>query len=164
MWEAKIECQGEVKFDGSRLSGMTATGIGVLVEESAPGREMESIRVTSVLRRRAPAGVEERVKEGDGVMDVSVSRRRECQAGIGELAMENVSTRKAESIGDASVLRRKSRASVEVGELVGENTSIKKMESGSEHVKEEEESDGRNRKACRGRRKRNGSRNGRICQ
>ena len=76
MWEVKIECQGEVKFDGSRLSGMTATGIGALVEESAPGREMESIRDTSVLRRRAPAGVGERVKEGDGVMDVSVSRRR----------------------------------------------------------------------------------------
>ena len=52
-----------------------------------------------------------------------------------------------ESIGDASVLRRKSRASVEVGELVGENMSIKKMELGSEHVEEEEESDGRNRKA-----------------
>ena len=78
--------------------------------------------------------------------------------------MENASTRKVESVGDASVSRRKSRASVEVGELVGENTSIKKMESGSEHVKEEEESDGRNRKARRGRRKRNGSRNGRIHQ
>ena len=68
-----------------------------------------------------------------------------------------------ESIGDASVSRRKSRASVEVGELIGENRSIKKMESGSEHVKEEEESDGRNRKARQGGRKRNGSRNGRIC-
>ena len=76
MWEAKIECRGEVKFDGSRLSGMTATGIGVLVEESAPGREMESIGDTSVARRRAPAGVGEHVEEGDGVMDVSVSRRR----------------------------------------------------------------------------------------
>ena len=75
-WEAKIECQGEVKFDGSRLSGMTATGIGALVEESAPGREMESIGDTSVLRRRALAGVGERVEEGDGVMDVNMSRRR----------------------------------------------------------------------------------------
>ena len=46
--------------------------------------------------------------------------------------------RKVESIGDASVSRRKSRASVEVGELIGENTSIKKMESGSEHVEEGE--------------------------
>ena len=72
----KIECQGEVKFDGSRLSGMTATGIGVLVEESVPGREMESIGDTSVLRRRALAGVGECVEEGDGVMDVSVLRRR----------------------------------------------------------------------------------------
>ena len=49
---------------------------------------------------------------------------------------------------DASVSRRKSRALVEVGELVGENMLIRKMESGSEHVKEEEENDGRNRKAC----------------
>ena len=69
-------CQGEVKFDGNRLSGMTATGIGALVEKSAPGREMESIGDTSVSRRRAPAGVGECVKEGDGVMDVSVLRRR----------------------------------------------------------------------------------------
>ena len=76
MWEAKIECRGEVKFDGSRLSGMMATGIGVLVEESVLGREMESIGDTSVSRRRAPAGVGECVKEGDGVMDVSMLRRR----------------------------------------------------------------------------------------
>ena len=55
---------------------MTATGIGALMEESAPGREVESIRDTSVWRRRAPAGVGEHVKEGDGVMDVSVLRRR----------------------------------------------------------------------------------------
>ena len=55
---------------------MTVIGIGALVEESAPGREMESIRDTSMSRRRAPAGVGECVKEGDGVMDVSVSRRR----------------------------------------------------------------------------------------
>ena len=75
MWEAKIECQGEVKFDGSKLSGMTATGIGVFVEESASGREMESIRDTSVSRRRAPARIGEHVEEGDGVRDVSVSRR-----------------------------------------------------------------------------------------
>ena len=72
-------------------------------------------------------------------------------------------TRKVESIGDVSVSRRKSRAPVEVGELISDNVSIRKMESGSEHVKEEEESDGRNRKAHRGRRKRrSGSRNGRI--
>ena len=76
MWEAKIECWGEVKFDGSRLSGMTATGIGALVEESAPGSEMESIGNTSMSRRRALAGVGECVKERDGVMDVSVLRRR----------------------------------------------------------------------------------------
>ena len=76
MWEVKIECWGEVKFDGSRLSGMMATGIGVLVEESTPGREMESIGDTSMSRRRALAGVGEHVEEGDGVMDVSVSRRR----------------------------------------------------------------------------------------
>ena len=77
--------------------------------------------------------------------------------------MENTSTRKVDSIGDASMSRRKIRAPVEVGELIGENTLIRKMESGSEHVKEEEESDGRNRKARRGRRKRrSGSRNGRI--
>ena len=44
---------------------MTATGIGALVEESTPGREMESIGDTSVPRRRAPAGVGERVKEGE---------------------------------------------------------------------------------------------------
>ena len=55
---------------------MTATGIGVLMEESTLGREMESIRDTSVSRRRAPAGVGERIKEGDGVRDVSVLRRR----------------------------------------------------------------------------------------
>ena len=55
--------------------------------------------------------------------------------------------RKVESIGDASMSRRKSRAPVKVGELISENTSIRKMKSGSEHVKEEEESDGRNRKA-----------------
>ena len=73
--------------------------------------------------------------------------------------------RKVESITDASMSRRKSRALVEVGELIGENTSIRKMELGSKHVKEEEESDSRNRKAHRGRRKRrNGSRNRRICQ
>ena len=61
--------------------------------------------------------------------------------------MENTSTRKVESIRDASILRRKSRALVEVGELVSENMLIRKMELGSEHVKEEEESDSRNRKA-----------------
>ena len=76
MWEVKIECQGEVKFDGSRLSGMMVTGIGVLVEESALGREMESIRDTSMSRRRALAGVGECIEEGDGVMDVSMLRRR----------------------------------------------------------------------------------------
>ena len=37
---------------------------------------MESIGDTSVSRRRAPAGVGEHIEEGDGVMDVSVSRRR----------------------------------------------------------------------------------------
>ena len=46
------------------------------MEESVPGREMESIGDTNMSRRRAPAGVGERVEEGDGVMDVSVSRRR----------------------------------------------------------------------------------------
>ena len=76
MWEAKIECRVEVKFDGSRLSEMTVTGIGVLMEESMSGREMESIGDTSVSRRRAPAGVGEGVKEGDGVRDVSMLRRR----------------------------------------------------------------------------------------
>ena len=52
-----------------------------------------------------------------------------------------------ESIRDVSMSRRKSRSLVEVGELVSEILSIKKMELGSEHVEEEEESDGRNRKA-----------------
>ena len=55
---------------------MTATGIGALVEESVLGREMESIRDTSVSRRRALAGVGEHIEEGDGVRDVSMSRRR----------------------------------------------------------------------------------------
>ena len=76
MWEVKIECQREVKFEGSRLSGMMVTGIGALVEESVSGREMESIRDTSVSRRRTLAGVGERIEEGDAVRDVSVSRRR----------------------------------------------------------------------------------------
>ena len=46
------------------------------MEESASGREMESIGDTSVSRRRALAGVGECVKEGDGVRDVSMLRRR----------------------------------------------------------------------------------------
>ena len=76
MWEAKIECWGEVKFDGSRVSGMMVTGIGVLMEESTSWRETESIGDTSMSRRRALAGVGECVEEGDGVRDVSVLRRR----------------------------------------------------------------------------------------
>ena len=63
-------------------------------------------------------------------------------AAVGELAKENVLMRKVESM----LRRRKKRALVEVGELIGENMSIRRMESGSKHVKEEEESDSRNRK------------------
>ena len=115
-------------------------GGGEHISESTSRREMRGIMDVGALMREIWSWGCEHVKEE--------GRGKECQAGIGELTMENMLMRKVENSGDASMLRRKKEECVSCSRRACQGECVDE-ESGEHVEEEEEESSGRSRRAHR---------------